>query len=91
MITNRKIVVISGASSGIGLCITKQLAKSGNLVLAGARKDEDIARLSTSGGRRLRRRDHAPENRRSCARLRWARSRGDISVCRLGDEMQGTR
>lgn len=46
MNTDSKVVVISGASSGIGLSTAEQLAHMGNLVFAGARKETDIARLS---------------------------------------------
>ena len=47
MKNNRKIVVISGASSGIGLATVEQLGKRGNLVFAGARKENDIANLTS--------------------------------------------
>jgi NAD(P)-dependent dehydrogenase (short-subunit alcohol dehydrogenase family) len=43
---DRKIAVISGASSGIGLAIAKQLAQKGTSIFAGARKDGDIANLT---------------------------------------------
>ena len=46
MRADRKIVVISGASSGIGFAAAKQLSSMGHLVYAGARRSEDIARLS---------------------------------------------
>lgn len=39
-------VLVTGASSGIGLNITETLAAEGHFVYAGARSDEDIARLS---------------------------------------------
>lgn len=42
----QKAVLVTGASSGIGLRITEHLAAEGHFVYAGARKDEDIARLS---------------------------------------------
>ena len=44
---SRRIVVISGASSGIGFAATKQLSSMGNVVFAGARGDDDIAKLSS--------------------------------------------
>lgn len=46
MDNKQKIIVISGASSGIGLYSTNHLSKLGNLVIAGARKTEDITKLS---------------------------------------------
>jgi NAD(P)-dependent dehydrogenase (short-subunit alcohol dehydrogenase family) len=42
----QKAVLVTGASSGIGLKITEHLAAAGHFVYAGARKPEDIARLS---------------------------------------------
>ena len=44
--SDKKIAVISGASSGIGLAIVKQLGQMGNFVFAGARKTDDIANLT---------------------------------------------
>lgn len=41
----RKAVLVTGASSGIGLKIAEALADNGFYVYAGARKDEDLARL----------------------------------------------
>lgn len=46
MDNNKKIIVISGASSGIGLYSTNHLSKLGNFVIAGARKTTDITKLS---------------------------------------------
>ena len=43
---DRKVVVISGASSGIGLAAVKQLSSMGHLVYAGARRIEDVSKLS---------------------------------------------
>ena len=40
------VVVISGASTGIGYCLANELAADGNKVYAGARKEEDIKVLS---------------------------------------------
>lgn len=40
-----KTVLVTGASSGIGLSITEALSSNGYLVYAGARKDEDLKRL----------------------------------------------
>jgi NAD(P)-dependent dehydrogenase (short-subunit alcohol dehydrogenase family) len=42
-----KAVLVTGASSGIGLAITQHLASHGFHVYAGARKDEDLKRLNT--------------------------------------------
>jgi NAD(P)-dependent dehydrogenase (short-subunit alcohol dehydrogenase family) len=42
-----KAVLVTGASSGIGLAITQYLAGHGFYVYAGARKDEDLERLNT--------------------------------------------
>jgi NAD(P)-dependent dehydrogenase (short-subunit alcohol dehydrogenase family) len=42
-----KAVLVTGASSGIGLAITQYLANHGFYVYAGARKDEDLKRLNT--------------------------------------------
>lgn len=42
----QKAVLVTGASSGIGLKITESLAAEGHFVYAGARKAEDIERLS---------------------------------------------
>lgn len=41
-----KAVLVTGASSGIGLAITQYLASHGFYVYAGARKDEDLKRLN---------------------------------------------
>jgi NAD(P)-dependent dehydrogenase (short-subunit alcohol dehydrogenase family) len=41
----QKAVLVTGASSGIGLKITEQLAAAGHHVYAGARKADDLARL----------------------------------------------
>ncbi len=46
MKNNPKIIVVSGASTGIGYSIAKELASDGNKVYAGARKESDIKRLS---------------------------------------------
>lgn len=43
---DQKIVLISGASSGIGFYSTNHLSKLGTFVIAGARKTIDIAKLS---------------------------------------------
>ena len=43
---NKKSILVTGASSGIGNLITKKLAKSGFFVYAGARKEKDIIRLN---------------------------------------------
>jgi len=46
MKTEPKVIVISGASSGIGFRIAQRLGREGNTVFAGARKDADIEHLS---------------------------------------------
>jgi NAD(P)-dependent dehydrogenase (short-subunit alcohol dehydrogenase family) len=43
---NQKTVLVTGASSGIGLKITQVLSENGYLVYAGARKDADLQRLN---------------------------------------------
>jgi NAD(P)-dependent dehydrogenase (short-subunit alcohol dehydrogenase family) len=45
--TKPKAVLVTGASSGIGLAITQYLASHGFYVYAGARKEEDLKRLNT--------------------------------------------
>lgn len=42
----RRVVVITGASTGIGFCLATELAADGNIVYAGARKEKDIKQLS---------------------------------------------
>ena len=44
---DKKVVVVSGASSGIGLAIASSLGDLGHSVFAGARQAEDISRLSS--------------------------------------------
>lgn len=41
-----KPILVTGASSGIGLRVTEVLSKNGYLVYAGARKEEDLKRLN---------------------------------------------
>jgi len=41
-----RAVLVTGATSGIGLGITQALARSGTFVYAGARSEDDIARLN---------------------------------------------
>lgn len=43
--TAQKAVLVTGASTGIGRCITERLAASGHFVYAGARKDKDLQEL----------------------------------------------
>jgi NAD(P)-dependent dehydrogenase (short-subunit alcohol dehydrogenase family) len=45
-VTQRKAVLVTGASTGIGRNIAERLAREGFFVYAGARKDRDIAQLS---------------------------------------------
>ena len=47
MKNDSKIVVISGASSGIGYATVERLGKMGNLIFAGARKEDDIVNLTS--------------------------------------------
>ncbi|MBT8448754.1 MAG: SDR family NAD(P)-dependent oxidoreductase [Gammaproteobacteria bacterium] len=42
----QKAVLVTGASSGIGLHVTKELAAQGYFVYAGARKDKDLKALN---------------------------------------------
>lgn len=42
----QKAILVTGASSGIGLKITEYLAAAGHFVYAGARKEKDLARLN---------------------------------------------
>lgn len=42
----QKAVLVTGASSGIGLRVTKDMAKAGYFVYAGARKDADLKALN---------------------------------------------
>lgn len=44
--TRQKAVLVTGATSGIGLRITEHLSQQGYLVYAGARKDKDMKRLN---------------------------------------------
>jgi NAD(P)-dependent dehydrogenase (short-subunit alcohol dehydrogenase family) len=43
--TGQKAVLVTGATSGIGLKVAQKLAGNGFYVYAGARKDEDMQRL----------------------------------------------
>jgi len=45
----RKSVLVTGCSSGIGLCVAQGLHARGYRVFATARKDEDVARLNELG------------------------------------------
>lgn len=44
--TDQKAILVTGASSGIGLKITELLSSKGYFVYAGARKQEDLDRLN---------------------------------------------
>ncbi len=46
---HNKSVLITGCSSGIGLCVAQGLAERGYDVIATARKEEDVATLKSSG------------------------------------------
>ncbi|MEW6030677.1 MAG: SDR family NAD(P)-dependent oxidoreductase [Chloroflexota bacterium] len=47
MKADKKVIVISGASSGIGFAIASRLGELGHMVFAGARQADDIHRLSS--------------------------------------------
>lgn len=47
--TDSRSVLISGCSSGIGLCVAQGLQARGYRVLAGVRRDEDLVRLTGLG------------------------------------------
>ena len=48
-VTNPKIILITGCSSGIGLCVAQGLLARGHRVFATARKTIDVARLKEMG------------------------------------------
>ncbi|MDA1107627.1 MAG: SDR family NAD(P)-dependent oxidoreductase [Proteobacteria bacterium] len=50
----KKIIVITGCSSGIGLCLAENLHAQGHRVFATARKPEDVERLAARGLESLR-------------------------------------
>lgn len=47
--TNKKTILITGCSSGIGLCCAHELKNKGYQVFATARKAEDVTRLKAQG------------------------------------------
>lgn len=49
MTTTRKIIVITGGSSGIGLACVKAALNDGHKVIATARKNDDLSRLRQLG------------------------------------------
>jgi NADP-dependent 3-hydroxy acid dehydrogenase YdfG len=70
-----KVVLITGASSGIGEAIARELAASGTIIVLGARRVERLARLvdeiEAAGGIAARRRSSPTQSRaRSAARSR---------------------
>ena len=46
---NNKSILITGCSTGIGLCVAKALSQRGYRVFATARKEEDVNKLTTMG------------------------------------------
>ena len=46
---NRKSILITGCSTGIGLCVAQALQLRGYRVFATARNDEDVAKLNAMG------------------------------------------
>ncbi|MDZ7663472.1 SDR family oxidoreductase [Thiohalophilus sp.] len=54
MNTNNKSVLITGCSSGIGLCVARGLKQRGYRVFATARRQEDVERLNNEGLESLR-------------------------------------
>ncbi len=47
--SNGKSILISGCSSGIGLCVARGLRKRGYRVIASARREEDVEKLHSEG------------------------------------------
>ena len=47
--TTQRSILITGCSSGIGLCVAHGLQQRGWRVFASARKAEDVARLQAAG------------------------------------------
>lgn len=46
---DRRSVLVTGCSSGIGYCVAKQLSARGYQVIASARKQNDVSRLNAEG------------------------------------------
>jgi len=49
----QKVIVVTGASSGIGLATVERLVKDGHIVYGGARKEEGLKRIESFGGKGL--------------------------------------
>jgi short-subunit dehydrogenase len=86
-----KVAAITGASSGIGLAVARELVREGVAVVLGARRtdrlEQAVAELKAGGGRaEALTMDVASEDdvRRLVARTREAFGRLDIMICNAG-------
>ncbi|MCG7919037.1 MAG: SDR family NAD(P)-dependent oxidoreductase, partial [Candidatus Thiodiazotropha taylori] len=52
--TDNKSILITGCSSGIGLCVARGLKERGYAVYTSARKAEDVSMLQQQGFKALR-------------------------------------